>query len=115
MRLICQVILLFWLLASCHTELRRDNAPADLIPSDTMTLVLHEIVEAESYYQSEYHQATRYRDALDTNVSFILHKYNLDTSRFSQSMTYYAENQNELKGIYEEVLDKVNVRLEKNR
>lgn len=101
---------IFLAFTSCSNEVKR---PEEIIPPDTLSQMLIEIHIAEA----KVNQSKLPRDSALSYYVFleseIMNKYNVDTSRYHQSMRYYTENIRQLDEIYEVVLDSLNLRKSK--
>lgn len=92
---------------SCSYELEKGEAPKDLIPQDTFTMVLQDVMILESYYKHQRHNVTAYAKELPKAIKPIFKKYNIDSTRYVQSMDYYAAHQEKLIEIYDQIQDSI--------
>lgn len=100
-------ILLFF--SGCDYQLAHIEAPVDLIPKDTFTYVLHDLMVVESFYSSQPINIKNYYDKIPAIADTIFTKYKIDSSRFNHSMDYYAKNQEQLIAIYETIQDSLTI------
>lgn len=92
-------------LFSCKTEIKRFPEPENLIPRDTMVMVLEDLTVLESFITDQYPQVNLYQDLMRKSGDTLLKKYRLDFNRFDQSINYYGSRQDEMQSIYTEVQD----------
>lgn len=90
---------------ACSYELEKKEAPKDLIPQDTFTMVLQEVMVVESYFKHQQHNVSAYHESLPKAINPIFEKYNVDSARYSSSMDYYAAHQEKLIKIYNQIQD----------
>ena len=102
--LICFSIALF----SCSEGIQRVEMPEQLIPKDTMVLIIKDLSILESHVKNKFPDINQNYKSLRKSGKLILDKYNMDTTRFNSSMDYYGSRQREMQGIYSQVLDSVN-------
>lgn len=96
------------LLVSCDSGTKRPAAPKDLIPHDTMVLVMHDIMRMESYIETRYQRLDKYFKAGKNSGRKILSGYRISPARFDASYKWYVANETELQAIYQEVIEKMN-------
>ena len=102
----CLFMGLFLLLhTNCSYELENVEAPDNLIPIDTFTLVLQDVMIVESYYKSQEANVNTFYETLPTAMHPIFEKYNIDSLRYVESMNYYTTQQEVLIKIYNEIQD----------
>lgn len=97
-------ILIFTFIVSCTSNTIFEK-PKDLIPRDTMSLLIQELMVASS---AKFKKNT----ASETNVNympFVYNKFKIDSTRFSTSNFYYASKID----IYKEILEDAKEGLEK--
>lgn len=102
------VVLSFCILVSCRDEVSGFNSRSNLIPRDTMVMVLKEMTLLESHVQSKYIQVNRYHRTMKQSGDIILKKYHISPLRYEASMDYYGSHQEEMQSIYAQVLDSLN-------
>jgi len=96
------------LLFSCRDEVSGFNSKDNLIPRDTLVMVLKEMTLLESHVQSKYIQVNRYHKTMKKSGDLILKNYHISPSRYEESMDYYGSHQEEMQSIYAQVLDSLN-------
>src|SRR5690554_7584226 len=75
----CLFMGLFLLLhTNCSYELENVEAPDNLIPIDTFTLVLQDVMIVESYYKSQEANVNTFYETLPTAMHPIFEKYNIE-------------------------------------
>ena len=94
------------LLASrCTYKLDQNIRPDNLIPKDTFTMVLHDIMIVESYYRMQDPNVTSFYKTLPPAIDTIFKNYSIDSLRYTESMNYYSSEQDELLEIYKSIQD----------
>lgn len=101
------VLLIF--VAACRDEVAGAKQPKDLIPTDTMVMVLKDLTLIESHIQMKYLQVTTYKETMKRSGQVIMDKYRISRNRFEKSMDYYGTRQLEMQDIYARVLDSLNL------
>lgn len=96
-----------FLWGACSYELEKKAAPNDLIPQDTFTMVLQEVMIVESYIKHQQSNVNTYNKLLPKAVVPIFDKYNVDSTRFTNSMNYYATHQKKMIEIYNQIQDSI--------
>lgn len=97
--------LLLLLGSRCTYKLEGATAPKDLIPKDTFTMVLHDIMIVEAYYKMNNPEVRSFYKTLPPAMDSIFNKYNVDSLRYAESMDYYSSEQKELLEIYNSIQD----------
>lgn len=97
--------------ASCKTEVRRFDEPVNLIPRDSMVLVIEELTVLESYITIKYPMLHVNEKVMRKSGDAILKKYKISFKRFDESISYYGSRQDEMQSIYTEVQDSLNWKL----
>jgi len=92
---------------SCSYQLEGTEAPDNLIPKDTFTLVLQDMMVVESYIKQQQNNVNKYYKSIPLVVDSVFYKYNIDSSRFTQSMDYYSSEQEELIDVYNTIQDSI--------
>jgi hypothetical protein len=92
-------------LSGCQSEPYALDEPSDVIPKDTMIMVLKELTLMESHLQTKYIQLSNYYKSLKLSGDVILEKYKLSSSRLERSMVYYGSKQYEMQEMYTSILD----------
>lgn len=95
------VIVLF----SCNSEIKRPEAPDDLIPRDSMVLILKEMIVLETYISTKYPQSAINPDLLKNSGDDLLKTHRVSFERWDRSMNYYSARQSEMQSIYTEIQD----------
>lgn len=97
-------------ISSCSYKLENLEAPIDLIPQDSFTLVLYDIMILEAYFDASN------RDQLIDNIELIkatepiFEKHKIDSARFTSSMDYYSHHQELLSEIYNSIQDSLTLK-----
>jgi hypothetical protein len=97
------------LLAACRDEVTGAKQPDDLIPRDTMIMVMKDLTLIESHIQMKYLQVTTYKETMKRSGQVIMDKYKISRKRFESSMDYYGTRQLEMQEMYACVLDSLNL------
>jgi hypothetical protein len=91
------------LLLSCSHELEVTQTPSNLIPKDSMEIILGDMMLVESYMRVKHINVKDYHGAMIRSGNEILDQYNIDSLRYVESLTYYSKKQEVLDEIYEGV------------
>jgi hypothetical protein len=102
-------LVLLLVFSACRDEVAGSSQPDDLIPTDTMVMVLKDLTLIESHIQMKYIQVTTYKETMKRSGKIIMDKYHISKDRFEASMDYYGTRQLEMQGIYARVLDSLNL------
>ncbi len=92
----------------CSSEVNRFPQPENLIPKDTMVMVLKDLSILEAHIRNKYPQVTQNYQIMRKSGDLIFKKYHLDTTRFNASLNYYGSRQEEMQAINSQILDSVN-------
>jgi hypothetical protein len=92
------------LLSSCALEPKETEAPKDLIPQDSMILLVHDLAILESHIQQKYIQLERYAKIMRMSGDSLLSKNNISRQRYESSLLYYSKSPEILNAIYDSVL-----------
>ena len=92
------LILSIILLASCTSKTILEK-PKDLIPKDTMVLLLTDLYIAKSAF----HEKSLNNERKVNYVPFIYNKYKIDSTRFKSSNFYYTSKLEEYDLVFNEV------------
>lgn len=95
-------------LAACTLSPKEAEVPADLIPQDSMVLLVHDLATLESHIQQKYIQLERYAKIMRMSGDSLLSENGISRERYESSFLYYSKNPKLLSDIYDSVL----VRLE---
>ena len=96
------LIVLFFVM-SCTHELEIIDEPVNLIPKDSMELILSEMMLIESYVRVKHINVRDYHDVMLRSGNELLANYNVDSLRYVESLVYYSKKQEVLDEIYEGV------------
>jgi hypothetical protein len=110
MKIIAYISLIL-IFASCKTEVSRFDEPKNLIPRDSMVLVIEELTVLESYITTKYPLLHINEKVMRKSGNAILKKYHISFKRFDESVSYYGSRQDEMQSIYTEVQDSLNWKL----
>lgn len=100
---------------SCSNTLEDIEVPHDLIPIDTMEMVLLDVMQMEAHMKSVSNNVHDFYQIMLESSRPIFERYNVDSSRYAVSMDYYARKQEELKSLYERIQDTVTLRAVRNQ
>jgi hypothetical protein len=81
--------------------------PKDLIPKDTFELVLEDMMLLEAYIKTQKSNVHEYYMSMPKSAELIFDKYEIDSSRYIRSMDYYAQKQEILFEMYNNIQDRV--------
>lgn len=99
------------LLLGCKSEIERIPEPENLIPRDTMVLVLSDLTVLEAHVTNKYPTVTVFKNLLKKSGDDLLKKYNISFKRLDESMNYYGSRQEEMQSIYTEIQDSLTLKL----
>lgn len=102
------LFVLICLLASCRDVVTGFNSSENLIPRDTMVMLIKDMTLLESHVQMKYIQVNRYHKTMKKSGDLILKKYQISSERYEASINYYGSHQEEMQSIYSQVLDSLN-------
>ncbi len=102
------IIILFALVASCKNEMTGISEPDNLIPRDSMVILLKDFSLLESHLQLKYIHSPSFHPLMKKSGDALLKKYKISPQRFEMSFDYFATRQQEMKSIYGEILDSLN-------
>ncbi len=95
-------------LGACSDSMNGKPTPQNLIPRDTLVMVLKDMTLIESHIQSKYLHVSRFQKTMNMSGKKILDHYSISHKRFEQSMEYYGSRQDEMQSIYAQILDSLN-------
>lgn len=98
--------------ASCTHELEIIEKPDRLIPADSMKLILSDLMLVESFVKVQHPNVNDFQRLMQDSGSEIFKNYNIDSTRFSESMEYYSKSQEELIEIYKSIQDSVSLEVD---
>lgn len=104
MKIVC-VLLLFLSLFACNTTIERIPKPENLIPRDSMVIILQDLTVLESHITNKYPAVNSFQELMKTSGDSLLAKYHVTYKRLDESMSYYGSRQEEMQSIYTEVQD----------
>lgn len=96
------------ILGSCADSIGGKVKPNNLIPRDSMVIVLKDLILVESHIQSKYMHVSRFQKTMKMSGRKILDGYSISHNRFESSMDYYGSHQEQMQSIYTEILDSLN-------
>jgi hypothetical protein len=102
------LFVLICLLASCRDEVKGFNSTDNLVPRDTMVMLIKDMSLLESHVQMKYIQVNRYHKTMKKSGDIVLKKYQVSPERYELSLNYYGSHQEEMQSIYSQVLDSLN-------
>ena len=107
------VFLCLFTLSSCDlsSDLEGTEAPNNLLPREKFTEVLVELSKLEAHIESTYKTVTVYNIVMTRSGDSLLQTFDLDKETFESSLEYYGSRQEEMKDIYSDVLDELNLEL----
>jgi len=94
--------------ASCSPGVDRKEAPKDLIKPNKMITVLTELMKLEGHANARYLQVTKYHKLIQASADSLFKAEGITAKQFEASYEYYAHQQEELRQMYEKVLDNLN-------
>lgn len=94
--------------ASCSPGVDRVEAPEKLIKKEKMVTLLTELMKLEGHVSIKYLQVDKYKDVLSTSADSLFNSHGVTKASFESSFEYYAQQQDDLRQIYEKVLDNLN-------
>lgn len=92
----------------CSSEVKRIAAPDELIPKDTMVMVLKDLMVLESHVKLKFPSVNQHYKIMRKSGDLILKKYHMDSARFDASLDYYGSRQDVMQEINSLILDEVN-------
>lgn len=107
----CLIACCMLFLVGCKSEIERIPEPENLIPRDTMVLVLGDLTVLEAHITNKYPTVTVFKDLMKKSGDELLKKYNISYKRLDQSLDYYGSRQEEMQSIYTEIQDSLTMRL----
>ncbi len=99
------------LLFSCELKVKEYDEPKNLISQEKMISILEELMIVEDQIQSRHPQFDQFKKTIEKSGDHILKKYNVSFKNFESSFTYYASKQDEMKVIYNKVLENLTKKL----
>ncbi len=99
------IIFFLGLVTSCKTEIKDFPIPTDLIPKDSMTLVLQDLMVLENYIANTHPEVNVNPVLMNRSGDSLLSSYGISPQRFERSFQYYGTQQKEMIKIYTEIQD----------
>jgi hypothetical protein len=103
------LLLVLLILISCTDNHVLVSEPKNLVPEDTMVMVIRDLTLIESHIQMKYEGVSVFKELMERSGEHILANYNMSTERFESSINYYGSRQEMMQQIYSRVLDSLNV------
>jgi hypothetical protein len=97
-----------FLVSACSDSLVSNSKPKNLIPRDSMVMVLKEMTLLEAHIQTKYMHVSRFKETMLLSGENLLKKHHISSQRYEESMAYYGARQDEMQSIYNEILDSLN-------
>lgn len=109
MKKLCLILII--LVCACDNgEDNNQNEPKKIISKQKMSLIITDLMLAESYFQIKYSVLPRYKDALLLTADSIFSKHNTSSAEFDENYSYYLNNKEDLLEIYKASLDSLNLK-----
>ena len=99
------VLLVIGFLVSCKAEIKEFPVPKDLIPKDSMTLIMKDFMVLESYIANTHPEISVSPELMENSVDSLFTSYGISPQRFETSFQYYGTQQEEMMKIYTEIQD----------
>ncbi|MEX2483363.1 MAG: DUF4296 domain-containing protein [Brumimicrobium sp.] len=93
----------------CTYELENTVPPENLIPPDSFELILEDMMLLESYVKTQQNNVAEFYPSMIKSADPIFEKYNVDSIRYINSMEYYAQKQEVLLKMYENIQDRIQI------
>jgi hypothetical protein len=87
--------------------------PDDLIPVDSFTPVLRDLMVLEAHIQGKYVQLHHYADIMLESADSLFADYGITADRFERSLMFYGQQQDLLDSMYTQIIDTLNLRMAK--
>jgi len=107
------IVSLISVLVSCGDAPNELPEPDNLIPRDSMVMVLEDMMVMESHVQSKYPQLNMSRKVMKNSGDAVLKKYGITFDRYDKSVDYYGSRQREMMDIYTQVQDSLTWKMNK--
>lgn len=101
--LLCSVIFI-----ACSSNVDGKAEPDNLIPRDSIVLILKDLIVIEAHVQTKYVHVSQYHKLMTKSGLEVLKKYHVSHDRFESSIDYYGSRQEMMQSIYAEILDSLN-------
>ncbi|MFN5417721.1 MAG: DUF4296 domain-containing protein [Flavobacteriia bacterium] len=99
--------------SACQIKVNEIPAPNNLLPKDSLAVVLEELMLIEQNIQSKYPSLNQFQEIAKKSGDTLLNKYDISFRRFDEAMNYYGSRQDEMKQIYDQILENMNRKLNK--
>mgnify|MGYP003651776042 CR=1 FL=1 len=99
------------LISSCSTGVMEIEEPKNLMSKDEMIQVMTELVKLESHIQAIYPSVSEYNKTMMNSSDKLFKRLKVNSKDFEASIDYYGSHQEQMKEIYNEVLDELNSEL----
>lgn len=96
------------IISSCTDTVEGASKPDNLIPKDTMVMILKDMTLIESFIQTKYMHVSSFEKTMKLSGKKILDKYHVSYKRYDESMDYYGSRQEQMEAIYAQILDSLN-------
>jgi hypothetical protein len=90
---------------ACSGEIKLPDAPRDLIPKDSMVVLLKDMTILESAVQNRYSNVTVFYKVMTSSGKAYLKEKNITPERYERSFDYYVVHDAELQEICTEIMD----------
>ena len=104
------LLALIILFGSCFDKGEVDR-PDNLIPKEKMVVIIKDLVKLEAHIKINYPSVAQFNKVMVKSGDSLLSSHKVTAEDFDESMDYYGMDQDELKDIYSEALDKLNEEL----
>jgi hypothetical protein len=105
--------MLFFGVTACETREIIIDQPKDLLPIDSFTTVLRDLLVLEAHIQGKYVQLHHYSDIMIESADSLFADYGMTADRFERSLMYYGQQQDLLDSMYTQIIDTLNLRMAK--
>jgi hypothetical protein len=102
------LIAIIFQISSCTDSINGKATPENLIPRDSIVLILKDMALIESHIQTKYLHVSRFQKTMKMSGKKILDHYSISHKRFEESIDYYGSRQEEMQSIYSQILDSLN-------
>jgi hypothetical protein len=99
------------LLISCENSVLKTPVPEDVIPVDTLIMVIGDIMVMEKVIQKDYSQLVRNTEIVRNSGDSILRNYHLNYDRYQRSLAYYTTDMDTMNYIYDKISDRATIQL----
>ena len=92
-------------LTSCKVELDKVSVPKNLIPKDSMTVILKEMMVLENYIANTHPETNISPELMKKSGDSLLSTHGVSPERFENSFLYYGTQQEEMIEMYTAIQD----------